>query len=67
MVCICNMVSEREILAVLSKGARSTSDIQRLTRAGTNCGKCLVLLDAMVEEFLVDLPTDLQQKIDFKY
>ncbi len=62
---MCNMVTEKEINAALTKGARSTSDIQRITRAGTSCGRCLVVIDAIVEEFLTQLPRDPQQKIDF--
>jgi bacterioferritin-associated ferredoxin len=65
LVCLCNMVSENEILAALKKGARSTKDIQEITAAGTNCGRCLVIIDAMVEEFLAKQPTDPQQRIDF--
>ena len=65
LVCICNMVAEKEISSTLDKGARSTADIQRLTSAGTSCGKCLVLIDAIVEEFITNLPSDPQQKINF--
>lgn len=65
LVCICNMVSENEILAALHKGATTTSDIQQITRAGTSCGKCLVIVDGLVEEYLAKLPADPQQKINF--
>jgi bacterioferritin-associated ferredoxin len=65
LVCLCNLVTENEIFAALRKGARSTSDIQKLTRAGTSCGRCLVEIDAIVEEFLSGLPEDPQQKIEF--
>ncbi len=66
LVCICNMVTENEILATLRKGARSTTEIQKLTYAGTNCGRCLVTIDAIVEEFLSNLPEDPQQRIEFQ-
>jgi len=59
------MVSEKEILAALYKGARTTSEIQKITRAGTSCGKCLVVIDGLVEEYLAKLPDDPQQKINF--
>lgn len=62
---MCNMVTEKEIRLALVKGARTTSDIQRMTRAGTSCGRCLVIIDAIVEEFIVSLPEDPQQRIDF--
>lgn len=65
LVCVCNMVSEKEILTALKKGARSTSDIQRATKAGTSCGRCLMTIDRIVEEYLQQLPADPQQKIEF--
>jgi len=65
LVCVCNMVTEKEILGALKKGARSTSDIQRVTKAGTSCGKCLMTIDRIVEEFLLQQPTDPQQRMEF--
>ncbi|MBV5315966.1 MAG: (2Fe-2S)-binding protein [Prolixibacteraceae bacterium] len=65
LVCICNMVTEKEIHTALVKGARSTSDIQKITRAGTSCGRCLPWIDLIVEEFLENLPDESQQRIDF--
>ena len=65
LVCLCNMVTEKEILAALQKGARTTSDIQKMTRAGTSCGRCLPWIDAIVAEYLANLPQDAQQKLNF--
>ena len=65
LVCLCNMVSEKEIHVALEKGAQSTSDIQRMTRAGTSCGRCLPWIDSIVEEFLSSCPKDPQSKLDF--
>jgi len=59
------MVTEKEIHTALVKGARSTSDIQKITRAGTSCGRCLPWIDLIVEEFLENLPDEPQQRIDF--
>jgi len=59
------MVTEKEIHAALVKGARSTSEIQKITCAGTSCGRCLPWIDSIVEEFLVNLPDDPQQRISF--
>ncbi|MHA7109572.1 (2Fe-2S)-binding protein [Sunxiuqinia elliptica] len=64
LVCLCNMVSEKEIEAALKKGARSTEDIQYLTRAGTSCGKCLMTIDQLVEEYELKAVVDPQQKLD---
>lgn len=65
LVCLCNMVTEKEIRNALIKGARTTNEIQKLTAAGTSCGRCLVLIDSIVEEFVNALPEDPQQKINF--
>ncbi|WP_299584553.1 (2Fe-2S)-binding protein [uncultured Sunxiuqinia sp.] len=65
LVCICNMVSEKEIVAALKKGAVSTEDIQYATRAGTSCGKCLMTIDQLVQEHEVNAVPDPQQKLKF--
>jgi bacterioferritin-associated ferredoxin len=65
LVCVCNLVTEKEILQVLKHGAGSTADIQRMTRAGTSCGRCLMEIDRMVEDYLEQKPGDGQQRIDF--
>jgi bacterioferritin-associated ferredoxin len=65
LVCICNMVTEKELLAALQRGARSTADIQKMTHAGTSCGRCLPSIDAIVEDFLAWQPAEPQQKINF--
>ncbi len=60
LVCLCSMVSEKEILNALGKGADSTIKIQKITTAGTTCGKCLPQIDHMVEEYKKDKPTNAQ-------
>jgi NAD(P)H-nitrite reductase large subunit len=45
------MVSEKEIILELKRGAKETADIQKATKAGTSCGRCLVSIDHLVEEF----------------
>jgi nitrite reductase (NADH) large subunit len=59
------MVTEKEILAALQKGASTTADIQKITRAGTSCGRCLPWIDTIVAEYLATLPQDGQQKLNF--
>ena len=67
LVCLCNLVDEKEIISFLKKGANSTSDIQRLTRAGTSCGKCLPQIDEIVNNFKQEKPKDHQKKLDFGF
>jgi bacterioferritin-associated ferredoxin len=59
------MVSEKEIAAALNKGAKTTKDIQDICYAGTTCGKCLMTIDAIVEEFHSKRPEDPQQSLQF--
>lgn len=65
LVCVCNLVTEKEILQVLKKGACTTADIQMQTRAGTSCGRCLMEIDRIVEDFLAQKPQDPQQRLEF--
>lgn len=65
LVCLCNFITEKEILTALKKGADSTPDIQYLTKAGTSCGKCLPEIDAIVENYLQKKQKNEQHKLDF--
>ena len=65
LVCICNLVQEKEIISFLEKGAKSTKDIQMLTRAGSSCGRCLPEIDQLVEQYEKERPKDPQKKLDF--
>ena len=65
LVCLCNVVDEEEIISVLKKRANSTGEIQQLTRAGTSCGKCLPIIDEIVEKYKNEKPKDQQKKLDF--
>jgi bacterioferritin-associated ferredoxin len=65
LVCLCSIVSENEIKTALKKGATTTFDIQKITSAGTSCGKCLVGIDGLVDKYLGELPHNPQQKINF--
>ena len=64
LICLCNFIEEQEIKSVLKKGALSTKDIQFQTRAGTSCGRCLPLIDELVESHKNKKPKDQQQRLD---
>lgn len=66
LICLCNLVYEQEIINALRKGAKTTDEIQKLTRAGTGCGRCLVVIDSLVDEFNANRPIDSQQKFEFE-
>lgn len=65
LICICNFVDEKEINSLLKRGAASTKDIQHLTRAGTSCGRCLPLIDELVELHKMAKPKEQQGMLDF--
>ncbi|MFW5831581.1 MAG: (2Fe-2S)-binding protein [Prolixibacteraceae bacterium] len=64
LVCLCNLVDENEILSFLKRGAKTTGDIQNLTRAGTSCGRCLPEIDQLVDNYKRNKPRDRQKKLD---
>jgi len=39
-VCICNAVTDKMIHAAASAGARTLSDLERMTGCAGNCGSC---------------------------
>lgn len=67
LVCMCNLVAENEIVSYLDKGAESTRDIQKFTRAGTTCGKCLTEIDQLVDEYKKTKPEAQQKKLDLGF
>lgn len=66
LICICNFVDEKEIKSLLKRGAKSTKDIQNLTRAGTSCGRCLPLIDELIVQNPKKKLKVRQQKLDFE-
>ncbi len=66
LVCICNSVSEKEIISILKKGAYSLADIQRFTPAGTSCGRCRKEIEALAANYLGSRKPDPQQRIEFE-
>ena len=66
IVCLCNMVSAPEIIKILRAGALTTSEIQKYTAAGTNCGRCIPEIDAIVEKYRTTSIKDSQLRISFE-
>jgi nitrite reductase (NADH) large subunit len=64
IICQCNAVSEKEIIKTIKKkGAVKLEHIQRLTGAGTSCGRCIPLIDDLLEKHRTD-DKDPQLKLD---
>lgn len=48
-VCICNAVTEEDILGAVDAGARCTRSACEATQAASNCGSCLDRVENLVE------------------
>ena len=50
IICQCNVVSRGEIKhSIAKKGATSLFMVQRASGAGTRCGRCIPLIDEIIE------------------
>ncbi len=65
LVCICNGVTETDILRILKKGARDVGDVRKFTLASTVCGRCRSEIQTIVDQYLSTIKPDLQQNINF--
>jgi len=50
-ICICNQVSEEEILDAIHKGYITIEQIREKTKAGTNCQSCLPRIRDILKKF----------------
>lgn len=51
-ICLCKGVSDRRIREVIRGGAQTMEAIGGETAAGTDCGKCLPAIRALLEQVL---------------
>ena len=66
IVCRCNEVTQREILAFLQKYPHATiNELKENTGASTNCGRCSTLLQKIYERLKKELPANDQLRIPF--
>ncbi|MEI6275813.1 MAG: (2Fe-2S)-binding protein [Prolixibacteraceae bacterium] len=65
LVCICNGVTEADILKILRKGAKDLNDIRQFTQASTSCGRCKGDIESIINHFLSTKKPDMQQNIKF--
>jgi bacterioferritin-associated ferredoxin len=50
IVCVCEGVSDREIVANIQAGASSLNELGRRCRAGLDCGRCREMIRGMLGE-----------------
>jgi len=65
IICICNGVTEKEILRILKRGARDLGDVKKYTLASASCGRCKPEVEALLDRHFSSKTTDLQQYIKF--
>ncbi|MCX6221911.1 MAG: (2Fe-2S)-binding protein [Bacteroidia bacterium] len=65
IVCVCNGVTEKDILRIMKRGARNLEDVKKFTSAATGCGRCKSETEAIVRLFKESKSSDLQTNIDF--
>jgi NAD(P)H-nitrite reductase large subunit len=65
MICLCNGVTEKEILQILKRGAKDLEDVKKFTLAATSCGRCKSEVETIMKSHLSGKKTDLQQNINF--
>ena len=49
IVCVCRGVSESQMEAVVSAGAKTVDQVSRACGAGTDCGACRFMVAEIVE------------------
>ncbi len=55
VVCHCNVVSDREIRAAVAAGAVDADALAEHCRAGTRCGGCVPVVEAILAEVAVSV------------
>lgn len=49
IVCVCRGVSERQVEAVVTAGAKTVDQVSRACGAGSDCGACRFMVAEIVE------------------
>jgi len=54
-ICICNAITDRQIVQAAEEGARSTDDLAHGLGVGLGCGRCTTCAIALVQETVAAL------------
>ena len=55
-ICLCNAVTDRQIMQAAEAGARSRDDLARQLGIGLGCGRCVSCAEAVLNEVIADPP-----------
>lgn len=50
IVCECHRVRESDIIALVRSGAQDFSAVQKITKVGTGCHKCIPRVMALIQQ-----------------
>jgi nitrite reductase (NADH) large subunit len=64
LVCKCNSVSYQDILKAIENGAKTIEDIQKLTKASTSCGGCMVDVEMILSSKAKEQPPKKLNKVE---
>ena len=62
-ICICNAITERQIVRAAELGARSPEDLAHELGVGLGCGRCTSCAKALLHEAVAKVTTALSQPI----
>jgi len=51
-LCLCNAVTDRELVQALAEGCTTLRDLHQATGCGGQCGRCLPLISEFLERHL---------------
>jgi bacterioferritin-associated ferredoxin len=54
-ICICNAITERQIVNAVALGARSTRDLARELGVGLGCGRCMSCAKTLLTESVANV------------
>jgi NAD(P)H-nitrite reductase large subunit len=66
LICMCNGVSDKDILSILKRGARDLGEVKKFTLATAGCGRCKGETEAIIHHYLSGKAPDSQQRLNFK-
>jgi bacterioferritin-associated ferredoxin len=55
-ICLCNAVTDRQIMQAAEAGARSREDLAQHLGVGLGCGRCVSCAEAVLNEIIADPP-----------
>jgi bacterioferritin-associated ferredoxin len=55
-ICLCNAITDRQIMQAAELGARSPQDLAQHLGIGLGCGRCVSCAEAVLNEHVAALP-----------